>query len=459
MTSKLAFVLCIGLSVAAGAAEKPPRFQFRKTIELGQAPAEEIVAVPLDSDVYAATRDGYPDLRVRDDQGAFVPFVLEPIGKKQISNLREPCASKLQSLNVDEGKGLEIVVALDEKAPAAGGLTIHTPLANYEHRVRVFGSISGKDWAPLAADNVIFDYSRFMDIRNRDIALPANQFRQFKLVVEQELDDRESPLRELIRGQEDGKKTTRIEITKSLHTPFRIDRVELWRMVETEGRTENRTFAYHPPAFRVVDDASAKLSRVEVESRREPLTRLSIATASKNFSRKARVLVPVERGIQTDWAEIGQGTLVNIQFRTFHRAELHVEFPEQRQARYRLEIANADNHPLELTAVEALGTGYHVVFLKSEGRSYGLEYGSETAPEPSYDTRAVLASLERGYTPVIASLGPQVPNPASGSERDFLSVLNNPIFLIVVIIIMVAVLAWALFRAGTRLKNLPHEEV
>src|SRR5262249_31405533 len=185
------------------------------------------IAVTLDSDVYAGTRDGFPDLRIVDERDAFVPYLLEQIGKPKISQVRETCASKLLSLRVNEGKGLEIVVALDEKAPSAAGLTVQTPLSDYEHRVRVFGSKSGTDWSPLVADGVIFDYSRFMDIRNRDIDLPANDFRQFKLLVEQELEDRESPLRELIRAKEDGKKDTRVEITAKLRTPFRIDRVEL----------------------------------------------------------------------------------------------------------------------------------------------------------------------------------------------------------------------------------------
>ena len=455
MTKQLSLVLFLGLSVAAGAADKEPRFQFRKEIELAQPTGEEIITVPLDSDVYAGTRDGYQDLRIVDDRGTFVPYLLEHIGNKRIQQVRETCASKLVSLRVDQGKGLEIVVALDEKASSAGGLTIETPLANYEHRVHVFGSKSGNDWAPLVSDGLIFDYSRFMDIRNRDIALPTNEFRQFKLVVDQELEDHESPLRELVRGQEDGKKDTRIEITRSLRTPFRIDKVELWRTITSEGRTENQSFPYSPSGFRVDHDSSAKLSRVEIQSRREPLTRLSFATASKNFSRKARVLVPIERGIRTDWAEIGHANVTRIQFRAFERAEL----PEQRQDRYRLEIENADNPALEITAVEAQGSGYHVVLLRSEGRSYRLEYGSETAPEPTYDTATVLASLKSGYSPLTAKLGPQIANPAHRGERNSLAFINSPIFLALAIAVMVAVLTWPLFRAGKRIKQLPPEEV
>jgi hypothetical protein len=460
--TQLAVIVLIGLSVSASAADGGPRFQFRKAVELNAAATEEVIAVPLDSDVYAGTRDGYPDLRIVDDLGTMVPYLLEPIGKKRINQVREACASKLVSLHVDEGKGLEIVVALDEKAPSAGGLSIQTPLTDYEHRVRVFGLKSGSDWTPLVEGGVIFDYSRFMDIRNRDVALPLNQYRQFKIVVEQELDEKESPLRELMQAREegkDGKKETRVEITRNRRTPFHIDRVDLWRTLEREGGTEAESFPYTTTGFRVELDAKEKVTRVEVVSRREPLKSLTFATSSRNFSRKARVKVPVEHGVRTDWVEVGRSTVVNIQYRAFRRADLKVEFPEQREEHYRLEIENADNPPLEITGVDAAGAGYRLVFLRSEGRTYRLEYGSEKAPAPSYDTAAVLASLNRGYEPLSVKLGPRVPNPGYRGRGGLEAFLNSPLFLILAIVAMVLVLAWALFRAGTRIKKLPSEEV
>ncbi len=358
MTKRLSVIVFLGLSVTAAAADGEPAFRFRKEIELGQADGAEIIAVALDSDVYAATRDGYPDLRIVDDSGTTVPYLRETIGKKRINQVREGCASKLVSLHVDEGKGLEIVVALDAKAPSGGGLTIQTPLVDYEHRVSVFGSNSGTDWTPLVTDGVIFDYSRFMDIRNRDVTLSANEYRQFKIVVSQELDDRESPLRELIRGRQeskDGKKETRTEITRNVRTPFRIVRVDVWRTVETPGATEAEVFPYPTAGFRVENDVKEKISRVEIDSRREPLTRISFTTSSRNFSREAHVLVPAVQGARTDWVNVGHGTAVNVQFRAFHRAELNVEFPEQRYEHYRLEIENADNPPLEITGIDAQG--------------------------------------------------------------------------------------------------------
>ncbi len=298
-----------------------------------------------------------------------------------------------------------------------------------------------------------------MDIRNRDIEFPVNEYRQLKLVVEQELDDRESPLRELIRSREVGKQDRQVEITQTQRRPFRIDGVELWRMVEKEAGRKVEAVRYPLVGFRVEHDPKKKETRVEIQSRREPLVRFSVATASRNFSRTARVRVPVERGERTDWVEVGRATLSLIQFRAFRRAELRVDFPEQRQERYQLVIENADNPPLEISGVEAEGTPYRLVFLDSQGRTYRVEYGSETAEPPRYDTAAVLGSLSRGYQPVTVNLGPQTVNSGYRAERGSRGIFNSSLFLTLAIVAMVLVLGWALFRAGKRIKKLPEEEL
>ena len=118
----------------------------------------------------------------------------------------------------------------------------------------------------LVTDGVIFDYSRFMDIRNRDVVLPANEYRQFKIVVEQELDDRESPLRELIRGQRQGRQEGHPQSRSpaNLRTPFRIDRVELWRTCrKRQVARKPRSSPYPTAGFRVEHDAKEKVSRVD----------------------------------------------------------------------------------------------------------------------------------------------------------------------------------------------------
>jgi hypothetical protein len=385
--------------------------------------------------------------------------VLEPAADRRTIRVRENCASQVASLNLDPGKALQIVVALAERAPAATGATIRTPLRDYEHRVRVYGSRDRKDWALLTGDGLIYDYTRFMDIRNRDVEFPVNAFRVLKIVVEQEIDNRESPLFGLIRSRQEGQKDRHVEITQTDRRPFRIDGIELWRTVEKNGETKVNPVRYPLKSFQVEHDVKQKVTRITIASRREPLIRFSLATASRNFSRTARVLVPPRRGVQTGWVEVGSATLSLIQFRGFRHAELHIDFPEQRQELYQIVIENADNPPLDITDVEAEGPGYRLVFLDSPGRRYHLEYGSDTAEPPHYDIGAVLASLARGFQARTVQLRPQIAGHEYRGERGLRDIIGSPVLLTLAIVVMVVVLGWVLLRAGRRIKDLPQDEV
>src|SRR5438270_2760539 len=126
-------LLVATLAAAPSIAASESRFRFSKELDRGGAAGEEILAVPLDSDIYAAAREGFPDLRIRDGAGTEVPYVLEQVSERRTERVREGCASEVVSLHAVNGKALEIVVRLAEKAPDAGGVTILTPLTDYEH--------------------------------------------------------------------------------------------------------------------------------------------------------------------------------------------------------------------------------------------------------------------------------------------------------------------------------------
>src|SRR5262249_13548298 len=163
---------------------------------------------------------------------------------------------------------------------------------------------------PLVSDGLIFDYSRYMDVRSRDIVLPANALRQFKLQIEQALDERESPLLELTRRRVGAAKGERVDvITQIQRRPFRIDRIELWRMVPQASALKAVTASYPVERFQIGEDAQEKVTRVGVQCRREPLTGLIVESGSRNFSRAVKVRAPLVRGIKKEWFEIAHGTI------------------------------------------------------------------------------------------------------------------------------------------------------
>lgn len=65
-------------SVVPSTAQEPERFRYWKDVDRGASTEEEMVAFTLDNDIFAATRDGLPDLRVLDDAQAEAPCQIEP---------------------------------------------------------------------------------------------------------------------------------------------------------------------------------------------------------------------------------------------------------------------------------------------------------------------------------------------------------------------------------------------
>ena len=173
--------------------------------------------------------------------------------------------------------------------------------------MQVFGSSDeGATWNPLVADALIFDYARFMDLRNSEIALPENRDRLFKVVVDDVTDQQQSSLTELTRKYREGREKERTEKTVVERRPLRIDRIEFWGHVwEDRGQQEKKT-DYPVAGFQVEQRPKEKMTVVEVLTRREPLTSLTLGTSSRNFSRRAEVQVLRPQGETSTWVAVGR---------------------------------------------------------------------------------------------------------------------------------------------------------
>jgi hypothetical protein len=450
--------LVVGSGFSAWA-QTPEQFRFSKSIEREPARDEEIVACPLDSDVYAATRESFPDLRLVDEAGAEVPYQLEPDVEFREDRTRRPFATEVVALR-EEGPSIEVRLRLPDKSPTADGFTLMTPQTNYERHVQVFGSRDGTDWKPLVTDGLLFDYSRYMDVSQREIALPANDCREFKLVLGEVTDERESPFKELTRTFRGGQEAERVERTTVERRTLRIDRIAAWHTDVQQRVRKTRTTVYPIAGFEIQEDREKKQTLVTIRTRREPLTSFVLKTTSRNFSRPATLEIPVVQGVKTSWRTLGSATFSQLGFRNYHREQLTIEFPVDRQAEYRLVIYNEDNPPLEIQDVQAEGPMQRVVWLAQPGKAYQLFYGSETAATPHYETAIVLAALRReDFQPLSSNLGSEAKNTGYGGDPSLTvrRLLNNWYFLGAVIGLMVLALTWSLFRAGRHLAQLPPE--
>ena len=156
------------------------------------------------------------------------------------------------------------------------------------------------------------------------------------------------------------------------------------------------------------------------------------------------------RGAITEWAEMEHHVLLGVHVGNFQRDKLKTTFPEQREKAYRIVVRNGDSPPLNIDGLEMEGNHYPLIFFMSDSEPSRVYYGSETVEKPTYDTNTVLASMKSGYRTTQARLGTEVTNSefTSQSGTALQRLLNNKLFLLGVICLVVAALAWILFHAS-----------
>ena len=352
---------------------------------------------------------------------------------------------------------MEITVELKEDDPQPNGLRLVSRLKNFEQRVHVFSSRTGEQWEPLGEESVIFDYSRYMDVRRDSVRFKETPNRHFRIVIDNVTAEQESELLTLTRRLRGAEETERQEQVTIERRPFRIERIDFWREVERDRSTGDKKTEYPVSEYRVEQDPQKQQTRILVDTSREPLTSLELQTLARNFSRRAVVEVEKKRGVQSSWQKIGESTLSRIDFKGLKQEELAVKFPESRRETYRLVIDNRDSPPLKVTGIKASGNVYELLFLASPNTRYQLVYGSADAEPPRYDTAAIQQVLSEGFRPAQAELGALGPSTGPPAAFQWSDLLNNRGLLFGTITLLVIVLAWGLYHAVKRFDDLPSE--
>lgn len=443
------------LSGTLWAQEKSPP-AWKKPVEFAEGePAEEqLVAVPLDAQVYSRTSDDFADLRILNSGGKDVPYRIVKLTENKQRTVEQTWFVKNPSLK-PSNDGLDIRFSLDEDDPQPTGVRIDTPLDNFEQRVRVYGLQDGEE--TLLADEAIFDYSQYMDVRRVEIPLAKNAFRSFRIVVDKLTSEQESAILNLTRNLQGDDETSKQERFSVNRRPFRIDRIGLGKKetrIEVESIVEQD---WEIEIENISEDKEHKQTVVEFSTFRQPLSKLTLVTSSRNFGRRVRLEVPVKSGVRETWNEIASGSFSHLKYRDIEEEHLELSFPETRSQTYRLIVENRDSPPLAIDGLEAQGHVHQLLFLAQPEETYELQYGRETdfAERPQYDTVAIERFLAEGVAPQKVQLGKEIEDtrvpPGASTVKRF---LNNPVFLGGLVLVMAALLGWGLYGAVKRMNAL-----
>jgi hypothetical protein len=323
--------------------------------------------------------------------------------------------------------------------------------------VTVSGSDDRADWRALARDQPVFDYSRFMDVRNTRVAFEGRGFRYYKLDIGNISETAQSPLTQIARDTRNGHVVSEVEKASFRRADFRIERAQFLERRIAEIKAEPAARVYEALDLRREEKADKKQTIVTFSTCRAPLTALALKTSAANFSRS--VIVEGADGdtdARTVWQPLATATASRIDLGTFRQDHTELSLGGSRRFRhYRLTVSNLDSPPLPIDGIELRGEAHELLFFTAPGRRYQVFYGGRDLPHPRYDIGTILASTETESAEAYR-LGKQAANAAYQPGRSSRFPESRKL-LIGAIIAVVVTLIWLMAKSLKSLDAKPAE--
>jgi|694.fasta_scaffold04777_12 hypothetical protein len=435
-----------------------------RSIDLPTFDNKTIASVSLDERVYSNTTEQLSDLRIVDDRGIELPFLLHNVVSttKKTVPVVELVRNPIVKPTEDNGLVIEFEIEPAKFTKPIHGFHLSTNVVNFEHLVSLDRKESdSEEWKTIASDVLLYDYSQFMDVRNTEVPIPKDsEFPvggRFRMRISQVVQTQQSRWQAIKRTLQEGKETSREEIYELNRQPLRIDRITFSQDFEVVASSQALLRDVSIANVQVTNDQESKCTWIDFDSKRDPLSEVTLETSDSNFSRPSRLLSRTLEPVKdkSEWRPLAATTLTKIDIAGVDLTILALSCPEHRASRYRLVIENGDNPPLEDVQLSAKGPKQELVFVAVAGRSYSVTYGVADRTHPTYDTLAIQTALSANVAPTVATLGDPQPialEPKVLPERRW---YESQELVFAVILGLVVILAAALFQAAKRLNQVP----
>jgi len=437
------------------------RYRYISAITLPEPTQdEELAQVLLTPEMFGITQDNYADIRVvRRDPWQMVPCLVECVTEeqRQIRRITEPLTLTQATDTADN----QLCVTFSRPRPPAGqeqfpllGLTVKTPLRDFERYVQVEVSADGTAWQTVVEQARIFDVSSYADLRMTDIALPPVSQRHIRLTFNKHDQQTGAVTQVRTSAGAQGEISNIDRSFKEEQRPFRIDKVDGW-CEEAYWERDVRPLRTREirPTRTIPKELDVKEAIVMgFEAGRVPLESLTLDTPERFVNVTYQLYA--EHPSRNSWGQIASGSLTRTAFRDYHSEQMTITWRTRRAERYYLVLWRSEDPPT-LTFAEAKGPDYRVVFPYAKGdRSTGLILGNPEATATGWFHADQIKMLMRTVTqPLTAEPSPLEQNPAWDGKAE--SNVNMTLVLSAAIVLVVIVLGFAL---ATAMRRLPPQE-
>ena len=350
------------------AAALPVEWQHAQQFDIA---APGLVKISLPVETLDAARPVLEDLRLRDDAGNELPFLItHPV----------PSAKAVQgakSFQVTLNTNTTVITLETGLAQPLDGVTLESPAASFIKAVRIDGSADGENWLRLAQGQPIF--RQLSGASQLHVSFPAGVWHFLRLTVD---DQRSQPVP--FTG-------ARVHAADVEAAPVELQNVAITERNENPGETRLTLN---------LGAANLDVASVKIETD-EPL-----------FTRSVTLAVPRITDLGIFEQPVGQGVIYRVAIEDQPpSASLSVPLETKITSRELvLLIRNEDSPPLSISAVRVERRPVYLVFMARRAGSFHLLTGNKSCRATRYDLTELGASLKNAaVTPV--KISPLADNP------------------------------------------------
>jgi len=372
---KRAWIALLGLFVLGAASPWPEAWRHWRTarpIDLPPVEAPRLARVTIPPPVHGRAREGLADLRLIDDRGAEVPYLIDA---RRGETRRTWRRSRTLETSFLPGSYTQAFVDVTGNPVAHNAVHLRTGEPDWFAYAEVAVSDDVKTWRILRERAPVYRFKRDGLEGNQTIHYPESRSPHLRLRI---LDGRKRfPL-----GGADVLLETKVE----------AERVPLSARFAPDPHAEKRQSVW----------------RADLGENLAPVSEVRFDVAQAEFHRPVRVSTSADG---KTWETAGTGQICRIGSGETMDKCLEVTFSE-RQARYwQVTVYDRDDAPLQGIAMALYTTPRHVVFRQEPGRSYKVLYGQGRAKAASYEIARITRRADRDAA-APGTLGPEEANAA-----------------------------------------------
>ncbi len=405
----------------------PPHatLEFRARIVANPSTPAGYVKMDLPQEVFAHLKSDLSDLRVSTDGSLAVPYV---VAIEREASTFASVPARMSNLSSVSGETTSFILDMGRSGILHNRITLETPSENFRRKVIIDGSDDQVSWRTLNPAGQIFDYTvrdvKPVSVEDTNVSYPDAAFRYLRVTIS---DVGESPLKVI------GARVARMAVSGAREVSY-------------------------SPMVRTHEDQAQKTTNVilDLDAQGIPHRRGQVRIDGNNFHRPVAIYDSDAPEDDASWRLLTNAYFFSIDTPKFAGNNTEFSYPESNKRYLKLVIFNGDDAPVSVSSAMLYGVVRSIIFPYDPSKEYMLYLGDPLAIRPQYDLgeilryvessdldRVQLALLEKNPYFVI----PKAPKPPI-TER-------SPYVLPVVLGLVVAVLAFLLFRVVGHAASLP----